>query len=98
QGDYVEGPRKSFSGGAGLLSTARDYSRFMQMLLQGGSLDGVRILSPKSVQLMTVNHIGNLYPWEDGVGFGLGVFVVTDLGERGVYGAITDAYGPTPRP
>ncbi|HEU5209662.1 MAG TPA: serine hydrolase domain-containing protein [Longimicrobiales bacterium] len=147
QGEYVDGPRKSFSGGAGLLSTAGDYARFLQMLLQGGTLDGVRILSPKSVQLMTVNHTGDLYPWEEGVGFGLGVFVVMDLGERGtlgsvgefgwngayhtaawvdpqerlvvvyltqvipatgltdfglvragVYGAITDAYGPTPRP
>ncbi|HUG44572.1 MAG TPA: serine hydrolase domain-containing protein [Acidobacteriota bacterium] len=45
QGHYVEGPRKSFSGGAGLLSTAEDYARFLQMLLNGGELDGVRILS-----------------------------------------------------
>lgn len=88
QGDYVEGPRASFAGGAGLLSTAGDYARFLQMLLQGGTLDGVRVLSPKSVQLMTVNHTGDLYPWEEGVGFGLGVFVVTDLGERGTLGSV----------
>jgi CubicO group peptidase (beta-lactamase class C family) len=61
QGDYVEGPRKAFSGGAGLLSTATDYGRFLQMLLNGGELDGVRLLSPKTVQMMTENHVGNLY-------------------------------------
>ncbi|HEY8506819.1 MAG TPA: serine hydrolase domain-containing protein, partial [Steroidobacteraceae bacterium] len=58
QGAYVDGPRKSFSGGAGLLSTAMDYSRFLQMLLNGGELDGRRLLSRKSVELMTVNHVG----------------------------------------
>ena len=41
------------SGGGGLLSTARDYMRFAQMLLNGGELDGVRILSPKTIELMT---------------------------------------------
>jgi len=44
QGDYVDGPRRSFSGGAGLVSTARDYGRFLQMMLNGGTLDGARIL------------------------------------------------------
>ena len=44
------------SGGAGLLSTAQDYSRFAQMLLNGGVLDGVRLLSPKTVELMTTSH------------------------------------------
>ena len=47
QGAYVTGPRKSFSGGAGLLSTAGDYARFLQMMLAGGELDGVRILRPR---------------------------------------------------
>ena len=61
QGDYVEGPRVAFSGGAGLLSTARDYGRFLQMMLNGGELDGVRLLSPKTVELMTVNHVGTLF-------------------------------------
>src|SRR5713101_2396752 len=46
QGNYVTGPRKDFSGGAGLISTAPDYARFLQMLLNGGELDGVRILAP----------------------------------------------------
>ena len=47
QGHYVEGPRVAYAGGAGLLSTARDYARFLQMLLNGGELDGVRLLSPE---------------------------------------------------
>lgn len=87
QGQYLHGPRASFSGGAGLLSTARDYARFLQMLLNGGVLDGRRVLSPKTVQLMTVNHVGDLYE-APGVGFGLGFSVVEDLGARGVPGSV----------
>lgn len=86
QGQYVDGPRRSFSGGAGLLSTAADYARFLQMLLNGGELDGVRILSPKTVELMTVDHIGDRYTTA-GVGFGLGFSVVEDLGARGQLGS-----------
>jgi CubicO group peptidase (beta-lactamase class C family) len=71
QGHYDSGPRRSFSGGAGLLSTARDYGRFLQMLLNGGSLDGVRLLSPAAVTLMSTNQIGTLYG-AAGMGFGLG--------------------------
>jgi len=86
QGDYVDGPRKCFSGGAGLLSTADDYGRFLQMLLGGGALDGVRILSPKTVQLMTANHVGSLY--DDGrAGFGLGFEVIEDVGRAGKMGS-----------
>src|SRR5256714_1011660 len=55
QGNYVTGPRRSFSGGAGLVSTAADYARFLQMLLNGGELDGVRILAPHTVDVMTPN-------------------------------------------
>lgn len=58
QGHYVDGPRRSFSGGAGLVSTARDYAWFLEMVRQGGTLDGVRVLSPRSVALMTTNQIG----------------------------------------
>jgi CubicO group peptidase (beta-lactamase class C family) len=91
QGDYVEGPRKCFSGGAGLLSTAADYARFLQMLVNGGALDGVRILSPKSVELATANHVGSLY--ESGrFGFGLGFEVVEDVGRAGRPGS-PGAYG-----
>lgn len=87
QGQYVEGPRMSFSGGAGLLSTARDYSRFLQMLLNEGQLNGTRILSPSSVSLMTKNHVGDLYLDESGMGFGLGFSVRLDVGAAGVPGS-----------
>jgi CubicO group peptidase (beta-lactamase class C family) len=88
QGLYLEGsgPNRSFSGGAGLLSTANDYARFLQMTLNGGELDGERILSRKTIELMTTDHLGDI-PFRDGQGFGLGFFVVTDLGERGVLGS-----------
>jgi len=91
QGAYVDGPRKSFSGGAGLLSTARDYARFLQMMLNGGELGGARILSRKSVELMTVNHVGDLLG-AAGTGFGLGFQVVEDLGARGTPGSVGE-YG-----
>jgi len=91
QGHYVEGPRVAFSGGAGLLSTARDYGRFLQMMLNGGELDGTRLLSPKTVELMTVNHVGTLFaergPADVGKGFGLGFDVLLDLGRWGGYGS-----------
>ncbi len=87
QGAYVDGPRKSFSGGAGLLSTASDYARFLQMLLAGGALDGERLLSPKTVELMTVNHVADRFPWAAGAGFGLGFRVTLDLGTTGQYGS-----------
>lgn len=82
QGAYVEGPRKNFSGGAGLLSTATDYARFLQMLLNGGELDGRRVLGRKTVELMTVSHLGSI-AYNPGQGFGLGFFVVADVGARG---------------
>jgi CubicO group peptidase (beta-lactamase class C family) len=88
QGAYVEGPRKSFSGGAGLLSTANDYARFLQMMLNGGELDGVRILSPSTVELMTVDHQGDDVFSDPGAGFGLGFYVLEDLGERGTPGSV----------
>ncbi len=87
QGAYVDGPRKSFSGGAGLLSTVTDYARFLQMLLNGGELGGHRLLSPTTVKLMTQNHIGDT-PFRPGQGFGLGFSVVTDLGARGIPGSV----------
>ena len=91
QGAYVEGPRKSFSGGAGLLSTASDYARFLQMLLNGGELDGTRILAPSTVKLMTVSHTGGV-EFRPGQGFGLGFSVVEDLGARGQPGSLGE-YG-----
>ena len=83
QGDYVTGPRASFSGGAGLLSTASDYARFLQMLLNGGELDGTRLLSPTTVALMTSDHVGTLYDPRGGLGFGLGFEVVEHVGRAG---------------
>jgi CubicO group peptidase (beta-lactamase class C family) len=91
QGAYVDGPRKSFSGGAGLLATAADYARFLQMLLNGGELDQHRILGPKSIELMTVDHLGDL-TFDDGEGFGLGFYVIEDLGARGEPGSVGE-YG-----
>lgn len=83
ENDYVRGPRRCYSGGAGLLSTARDYARFLQMLLNGGELEGVRVLSRKTVELMTVNHVGDLHGNQ---GFGLGFWVTADVGKTGEHG------------
>ena len=67
-------------GGAGLLSSTRDYLRFCQMLLNGGVLDGKRILSPKTIQLMTINQLKGVFSWfNEKMGFGLGFGVITDL-------------------
>lgn len=88
QGAYVNGPRKSFSGGAGLLSTASDYARFLQMMLNKGTLNGNRILAPSTVELMTVSHLGTIpYGTGSGSGFGLGFSVLEDLGDRGTPGS-----------
>lgn len=87
QGHYVDGPRKNFSGGAGLLSTATDYARFLQMMLNGGELDGRRVLSRKTVELMTTSHLGDI-AYNAGQGFGLGFYVVEDLGARGSPGSV----------
>ena len=93
QGDYLDGPRRSFSGGAGLLSTARDYSRFLQMLLNGGELDGVRILSPKTVEIMTTNQVGNLFNFNPGQGFGLAFQTVDRPGADGLASVGSFAWG-----
>jgi CubicO group peptidase (beta-lactamase class C family) len=71
QGHYVKGPRKSFSGGAGLVSTARDYATFLEALRNGGALGKARLLSPHAVQLMTTNQVGDLKS-PKGLGFGFG--------------------------
>ncbi|HEX2695141.1 MAG TPA: serine hydrolase domain-containing protein [Acidobacteriota bacterium] len=88
---YVKGPRKCFAGGAGLLATADNYARFLQMLLNGGELGGVRILGPKTVELMTADHVGNLYSGGS-QGFGLGFSLTTRLGRDGTPGT-PGAYG-----
>ena len=79
---FVREPHSYFSGAGGLVSTARDYFRFQQMMLNGGELDGVRILGRKTVDLITLNHVGDHDIWlvGPGYGFGLGYAVVQDPG------------------
>jgi len=95
--------RTYFSGGAGLLSTARDYARFATMLVGGGALGNVRLLSPKTVELMASNHTSDIpTPGLVGPGqaFGLSVRVVIDpaatqtVGSAGMYGWL-GIYGTT---
>ena len=100
QGAYVEGPRRSFAGGAGLLSTARDYARFLEMIRNDGLLDGIRILAPRAVKLMTTNQVGTLHS-SMGLGFGLGFQTTDRFGANGMdsVGAFGwgGAYGTTYR-
>jgi len=83
QGHYVDGPRKDFSGGAGIVSTAHDYARLLQMILNGGQLEGVRILAPHTVDLMTHDQIGKLFG-QDGLGFGYGFETIERYGADGM--------------
>lgn len=92
QGHYVDGPRKNFAGGAGLLSTARDYARFLDMIRNGGALDGVRILAPRTVELMTTNQVGTLHS-TTGLGFGFGFETVDRYGAKGMAGIGAFAWG-----
>jgi CubicO group peptidase (beta-lactamase class C family) len=93
-------------GGACALGTVGDYLRFGQMLLNGGSLDGVQILSPQTVRWMTSNHlgpaiknnVGYVEPHREGYGFGLGVAVRQEVGLAAVPGNVGEyswngAYG-----
>ena len=84
--EFRAGRVDTFSGGGGLLSTAGDYLRFAEMLRRGGELDGTRLLGPRTVALMTANHLPGTIaelgptPWTEasfeGLGFGLGVSVI----------------------
>jgi CubicO group peptidase (beta-lactamase class C family) len=105
--------RKLLSGGGGLLSTARDYMRFLMMISRGGQLDGVRILSEKTVKLMTSNQLGEKVGWikfggiaREGVGFGLGFSIRSKMsiwdpqgrvGEYGWGGAASTHYWTSPK-
>jgi CubicO group peptidase (beta-lactamase class C family) len=87
--DYpYHGPKKLYSGGGGLSSTAMDYLRFCQMLLNGGKLGDVRLVSRKSIELMTHDQLGSINPHQ-GFGLGFGVSGVksplTELGSPGEY-------------
>jgi CubicO group peptidase (beta-lactamase class C family) len=80
--EKVKGPKVHFAAGGdmgGVLSTAADYARFAQMLLNGGELNGVRILGRKSVELMTGSHTGNIVIPMLGAGFGFGLGVGVSL-------------------
>jgi CubicO group peptidase (beta-lactamase class C family) len=95
-------PPTLFSGGGGLVSTAPDYLRFCRMLLKGGTLDGAQILSPKTIELMTKNHLpdGKDLPalsrslfsevTYNGVGFGLGFAVTLDTRQAMLPGSAGD--------
>ncbi len=85
------GPLSFFhSGGGGLQSTAPDYLRFCQMVLNDGELDGVRLLGRKTAELIRMSHVPPdwLAPERTGVGFGLGFSVVTDVAETHTLGSI----------
>jgi CubicO group peptidase (beta-lactamase class C family) len=115
----AEGPRKAVpniphptrdlaykSGGGGMVSTAADYARFCQFLLNGGELDGVRLVSRKTIELMTANHLPPGTPIgpdmvafealapsaQMGQGFGLGFAVRTDVGRNPLQGSPGDYY------
>jgi CubicO group peptidase (beta-lactamase class C family) len=103
--DNLTNRPKWLSGGGGMLSTAEDYVRFCQMLLNGGELDGVRLLSPKTVAFMTTDHLppgisynagfigllGDLAPTaEMGEGFGLGFLVRKNVGHNPLPGSVGD--------
>jgi CubicO group peptidase (beta-lactamase class C family) len=96
EGTHPSDNTTSFArGGFGLFSTSGDYMRFAQMQLNHGQLDGVRILSPKIVDLMHTNHVSkSLLPWEiggapsPGYGFGLGSRVLLNVAESMVPGSV----------
>jgi CubicO group peptidase (beta-lactamase class C family) len=88
-------PPKVASGGAGLVSTLHDYARLAQMLLNGGELDGVRILSPAAVKLMDANQLADdirakpeAFTQHSGVGFGVDVSVTLDTAKAGTLGGL----------
>ncbi|MEQ1782101.1 MAG: serine hydrolase domain-containing protein [Hyphomonadaceae bacterium] len=91
QGAYANGPCKAFAGGAGLLSTAQDYSRFLEMLRQGGVADGKRYLSRKTIELMTHDTLVSA-AYQPGQGFGLGFRIMLDPSKAGQPGSPGD-YG-----
>lgn len=88
--------RKYESGGGGLVGTAMDYARFAQMLANGGTLDGRRYLSPKTIAYMTSDHMGDVIkrgPYDllgPGYRFGLGFAVRTDAGVTPIAGSLGD--------
>jgi CubicO group peptidase (beta-lactamase class C family) len=103
QGHYLAGPRRNFAGGAGLVSTARDYARFLEALRRDGQLDGVRLLAPQSVALMTSDHVDprDTTDFAFGLGFQLverlGTWGMRSVGSFGWGGAYGSSYWVDPR-
>ena len=89
---YYDYESRWFSGGGGLVSTTRDYLRFCQMLLNGGELDGKRILSRKTIELMTTDHVDGIRSaspvLSPGYGFGLDFAVHVDQAKSGLNGSL----------
>jgi CubicO group peptidase (beta-lactamase class C family) len=97
-------PQTFFGGGGGLVSTAEDYRRFCQMLLSGGHYEGTRLISRKTIEVMTRNHLpggSDLAPLAtgsfsestyEGVGFGLGFAVLLDVAKRRLLGSVGEYY------
>ncbi len=89
---YYDYDSKWFSGGGGLVSTTRDYLRFCQMMLNGGTLGGQRILSRKTIELMTRDHVAGIRRASpvlgDGYGFGLDFAVHVDRAKSGINGSL----------
>jgi CubicO group peptidase (beta-lactamase class C family) len=84
-------PRKWQSGGGGMVSTAMDYAKFLQMLLNGGTLDGKRVLGPKTVAYMTSDQLGTEIPGPfPGYGWGLGFAVRREAGISPTQGSVGD--------
>jgi CubicO group peptidase (beta-lactamase class C family) len=94
----VTTPQKNDAGGAGSVGTASDYARFLQMMINGGQLDGVRLLSPTTVRYMTADHLGpdikfsGVTTLPAGTGFGLGFAVRRETGRFEVTGNAGEYY------
>ena len=92
----VRKPRSFNNGGGALTSTAEDYMRFARMMLNGGELDGARIISRKSVEFITSDHLNGVsgpnYFFGEGNGFGLGVAVRTHAGVAHSLGSVGDYF------
>ena len=92
-GKLIKAPRQTptsgntvFAGANALFSTAPDYAKFAQMLLNGGEWNGIRYLSPKTIEIMTMDQIDGLYK-APGQGFGFGFGVMTDLADADALGS-----------
>ena len=90
---YIDGPKKSFSGGAGLLSTSSDYYNFLLMILNEGKYENLQILSRKSIEIMTKDNLTEgIFPYA-GMGHGLGVQVVNNRAKLSVLGSTGELIG-----